>query len=690
MSATLETTAAPKKPPRKASKAGRWRALALLLVHVAIALHVAHWMTTGETISPLEPSEGMEFSKHGVINAGLIFFLVMIVTTAIAGRFFCGWACHLIAVQDACTWLLKKLRIRPKPFRSKALIAVPMIAFLYMFVYPFFARWWLTRQGVPLEAWQISEELTTAGFWDTFPDWPIAVLTLLIGGFGIVYFLGNKGFCTYMCPYGAILGVADRFSPWRIRVSDACEGCGHCTAACTSNVMVHAEVRDYGTVMDAGCMRCLDCVSVCPNDALSLSLGAPGIVTKLRTDRREGAPKTPIHPWRPARYGDYSWREEVVIALLYAAYFFTFRGLYTQIPFLFALAIAGILAFLTIETWRMLRQPTYSLPSLALKRGGHWTGKGRAYLAVMAVLLLFSAHSAFVRWNETQRDDAWHATAEARFRLAVGAGEDVDAEQRAAADRLLASSRRVDRYGLVPNWRNTERLAWGALFAGDPEAFETEIRRALRQSDGIAQVHADYGQVLESWGRLREAEAHLRLALESRPGHAHASRVLGVLLARTGRLPEAEAVFTEGVEYHPGDPLLWHGLGTIREERGRRGDALAAYAVAVELAPGYVDAWIDLASARLAGGDAAGARQAAAEARRLLDEAPELALAALPDPPGDPRGRPGGLRELIRRRGGPPGVRSHPAGGAPGAGICTRPCAAARGPYRSLISGVGF
>src|SRR5207244_4171 len=85
--------------------------------------------------------------------------------------------------------------------------------------------------------------------------------------FMTVYFLGNKGFCTYACPYGGVFGLVDKVAPGRIRVTDACEECGHCTAVCTSNVIVHAEVKKYGMVVDPGCMKCMDCVSVCPNDA---------------------------------------------------------------------------------------------------------------------------------------------------------------------------------------------------------------------------------------------------------------------------------------------------------------------------------------------------------------------------------------------------------------------------------------
>jgi tetratricopeptide (TPR) repeat protein len=369
-------------------------------------------------------------------------------------------------------------------------------------------------------------------------------------------------------------------------------------------------------------MRCLDCVSVCPNDALSLSFGPPAIFPKLRADRRPDAPKTPIKRWRPLRYSDYSLGEEALIAGFYLAYFFTFRGLYTQIPFLFALAIGGILAFLSIETLRLLRQPTYSLQSISLKRAGRWTGRGRAFLAVMACLLAFSAHSAFVRFHEVSRDDAWTATREARFEVGQGRTPELTAEERAAAQELHASAGLVDRFGLVSNWRNTERLAWGALMQGDSARYELLIRRALKQSGGHAGVHADYGQWLAAEGRTREAEAHLNLALEAVPGHELASRVLGLELARAGRLAEAEAVFAEAVGHHPQLALLWYGLASIRNLAGRPADAVTALEAAVELAPAYTDAWVDLAQTRYNLGQI---DQSLADFRTAADQVPDHA-----------------------------------------------------------------
>ena len=254
--------------PLRPSRTSRWRAAVLIGVHLLIALHITHWLVTGRSVTPVEPSEAMAFARAGIINAGLLFFLVTIALTLVFGRLFCGWACHLVALQDLSRWLLAKVGIRPRPLRSRLLAWVPMLAFVYMFLWPVVYRLWIGDSFARTHL-----ELTTAHFWATFPGWAIVTLTFVICGFVIVYLLGAKGFCTYACPYGAAFALADRVAPMRVRVTDACRGCAHCTASCTSNVDVAGEVRQFGMVVDDGCMKCLDCVSVCPNEALYYGRG---------------------------------------------------------------------------------------------------------------------------------------------------------------------------------------------------------------------------------------------------------------------------------------------------------------------------------------------------------------------------------------------------------------------------------
>jgi polyferredoxin len=114
------------------SKTSRWRAAALISRNLLMVAHFIQWWIMGRTVSPIEPSETMHTLQRGTVNAGFIFFSLAILTTLIFGRFVCGWGCHILALQDFCGWMLKKFGLTPKPFRSRLLIYVPLVAGVYI------------------------------------------------------------------------------------------------------------------------------------------------------------------------------------------------------------------------------------------------------------------------------------------------------------------------------------------------------------------------------------------------------------------------------------------------------------------------------------------------------------------------------------------------------------------------------
>lgn len=78
--------------------------------------------------------------------------------------------------------------------------------------------------------------------------------------------------CRYLCPYGALLGLASLLSPARIRRSEErCIDCAKCAKACPSLLPVDRLV----SVRSAECTGCLECVAVCPA-AGALDLELPG------------------------------------------------------------------------------------------------------------------------------------------------------------------------------------------------------------------------------------------------------------------------------------------------------------------------------------------------------------------------------------------------------------------------------
>lgn len=516
----------------------------LVGIHVLIAIHIAHWFATGSTMTPLEPSEAMQFSQKGVVNAGLIFFALAIAGTALFGRWFCGWACHLVMLQDGARWLLGKFRIRPRPIRSRLLGTVPLTVFLYMFIAPLGYRLYA---GVPLPEPQA--ELVTETFWATFPTWLPAVLTLLICGGFAVYLLGSKGFCTNACPYGAIFGVADVFSPMRIRVTDACEHCGHCTAVCSSNVRVHEEVRDFGMVVDPGCMKCLDCVSVCPNDALYYGAGRPTLLTKPRPAPTTTAPTgwlltaafmfltllalllfdrqfvfnlptlvvalalsvvAVAAVWfaRPRGQGvkPLPLGDELVFGGAFLCGLLALRGSQDMIALLFAIGLAACLAFLVLEFIHLLATDNLTLRKIRLKRAGRMAPGGFAFVGLMALLFVCTGVSGASRLRDvaTSRLQQQAAALEAQWTAGTA---DADQLARLGAlyqDVIFWQPRRMD-----------ERLNLGLLHmqAKRFDAARETYDLALVVEPDNPYIHANYGLLESQSGNTDAAIEHYQAAL---------------------------------------------------------------------------------------------------------------------------------------------------------------------------------
>jgi polyferredoxin len=82
--------------------------------------------------------------------------------------------------------------------------------------------------------------------------------------------------CRYLCPYGALTGIAALLSPLGIRRSTvSCIDCGKCTRACPSQLPVDRLVQ----IRSAECTACLECVASCPVEQ-ALTLDAPTRVVK--------------------------------------------------------------------------------------------------------------------------------------------------------------------------------------------------------------------------------------------------------------------------------------------------------------------------------------------------------------------------------------------------------------------------
>ena len=546
------------------SKTSRWRALSLILLNLFMIAHFIQWRVAGKTVSPIEPSETMHTLQKGFVNAGFIFFTLAILATLILGRFVCGWGCHILALQDLCGWLLKKIGLHPKPFRSRLLVYVPLIGALYMFVWPTAYRMFHNPENAPLIP-QFTNHLVTTNFWQTFPSVAVAIPFLFICGFVTVYFLGQKGFCTYACPYGGFFGLADKFSPGKIRVTPACNQCGHCTATCTSNVLVHAEVKQYGMVVDPGCMKCMDCVSVCPNDALYFGFGKPTILVPKSNAIRKSYSLT--------------WPEEIVGALVFPGSFLAVRGVYALAPFLMALGCATVTTFLTLKFWRLLRAKELSFYRFNLKSSGTIRKAGWAFAAFACAWIGLNAHCGWVRYHEFLGNRAFQKI---KLPDELALAQPNPARWLSPADRenILGGKehyRAASSVGLFANSEALPKLAWFEYLLGDAKQSVQTLGDAATHQSGESKALSLYyrGAILNRLGRYEEAQASLDEALAERDDLILARQEKGESLWQLGRREEAVSVWTDAVGRNERLVLVNNELAGAKRLSGKFEEAAA-------------------------------------------------------------------------------------------------------------------
>lgn len=529
------------------SKTSRWRAVALSALTLLMVAHVIQWYFMGRTVSPIEPSEAMHTLQRGAINAGFIFFSLAILATLIFGRFVCGWGCHILALQDFCGWLLKKMGLKPKPFRSRLLVFVPLIVALYMFVWPTLVRYFAAPPNEPLIP-GFTNHLITTEFWATFPPWYVAVPFLFICGFMTVYFLGQKGFCTYACPYGGFFGLADKIAPGKIRVTEDCNQCGHCTATCTSNVIVHAEVKEYGMVVDPGCMKCMDCISVCPNDALYFGFGKPS-VTVTQTVKKNYS---------------LTWPEELAAAVIFFLSFLAVWDVYQLVPMLMALGVACVTTFLALRTWRLFRSKDLSFYRFNLKSGGKIRKAGWVFLILADIWIGLNVHSGWVHYHESAGTAAYekiHIHDELALARTNPARWLSAADQQGIAGAKKHLHAAID-YGLFANSAALPKLAWAEYLSGNNEAAVQLLGKAADHQTGQPRALSLYyrGAILNRLKRYEEALVSLELAVKERPDLVAAHEERGEALWQLGRREQAVMVWKDAVENKPDLPIAHYML----------------------------------------------------------------------------------------------------------------------------------
>jgi ferredoxin-type protein NapH len=194
--------------------------------------------------------------------------------TLALGRGFCGWGCFFGGLEDGCSRLLRKARIRSIPDRwtylPYAVLAIVVIMSAALLT-PFYCEWLCPFKTVT-EYFQVTsfQRLLQA----------IIFIGLFLGLVVVLPLLTRRRTqCSFFCPMGAFQSFSNKVNPFEIRIASAqCKSCGKCIQGCPTFSLDSSSMASGTTRIT--CVKCGKCVDDCPTGAISYHIKGTALQSK--------------------------------------------------------------------------------------------------------------------------------------------------------------------------------------------------------------------------------------------------------------------------------------------------------------------------------------------------------------------------------------------------------------------------
>ncbi len=267
----------------------RYRRLARLRIAAQAAALVSFALLfvffSGRYVASVSPLLSGLALAAGAVSWLMLVALVVLLVSAAAGRWFCGWLCPTGALQQMFAWLGGKAQ-RPRPGRVSTLLYLKYFLLAALAPGLLFGLSWagmldplaLLTRGLAAGSGQFQLHPADNYLPTTASSLEAMLLALII----LLSLAHTRLWCRYLCPLGALLGVAGAASQVKISRGDSCDGCNSCSKVCQHGCI------DGKRWISSECNYCLNCLAECPHESLSLRLGGaePGSSRMPSASRR--------------------------------------------------------------------------------------------------------------------------------------------------------------------------------------------------------------------------------------------------------------------------------------------------------------------------------------------------------------------------------------------------------------------
>ncbi len=200
--------------------------------------------------------------------AAMFLFMAFVLMSLLLKKSFCSWLCP-VGTFSEYLWKLGR-KVFGRNLRLPRWADIPLRGLKYLllgfFVFIIGAMSAEAIQDFMATPYGLIADVKMLNFFRDIGETAAIVIGLLV----LLSMLVQNFWCRYLCPYGALMGIASLFSPLKIRRdADACIDCGKCARACPSGLQVDRMVQ----IRTVECTACMACVAACPaQDALQFAL----------------------------------------------------------------------------------------------------------------------------------------------------------------------------------------------------------------------------------------------------------------------------------------------------------------------------------------------------------------------------------------------------------------------------------